>query len=171
MCVSGSWQQEVEHSTGSNMLKGTINNYNKEINCILLMKWDHFVVFAFRLIPANENWKQCWASLMWVKLTFSPQTQQLYITRETFILYTHRSSGLTRLARGSSETLRTLMDNNKNNRLTQYLLQCFFISLIISKENLKWHVIDKGLLTEEPGGPGGPRGPMGPCRWRWEIGH
>lgn len=35
-------------------------------------------------------------------------------------LYTHRSSGLTGLSRGASETLRTLMDN-KNNRLTQHV--------------------------------------------------
>lgn len=110
-------------STGSNMLKGTINIYNKEINCILLIKWDHFGVFAFRLIPANESWKQCWASLMWIKVDIFPPKLNNFITdkpRETFILYTHRGSGLTRLTRGSSETLRTLMDNNKNGRLTQW---------------------------------------------------
>lgn len=87
-------------------------------------------------------------------------------------LYTHRSSGLTGLSRGASETLRTLMDN-KNNRLTQHVFVLGAVSNLIQEEN-DWmskrgmSTEPNGLLTEEPGGPGGPRGPMGPCWWGGE---
>lgn len=49
-------------------------------------------------------------------------------------LYTHRSSGLTGLSRGASETLRTLMDN-KNNRLTQHVFVLGAVSNLILEEN------------------------------------
>lgn len=66
---------------------------------------------------------------MWIKLTFPPKLNTKSNIIQQNILYTHSGSGLTRLARGTSETLRTLMDNNNNNNiLTQYLFVFIHLS-------------------------------------------